>query len=229
MLYLFYGPGPKQDKVKKFLGNIPGEVLKITDLDFDQVRLEELISAQGLFTDRLTVLLDNVITSEEIEKNIENFLEDLAESKNTFIFIQNEISPDLLLGFKEKGEVYSTLVKKDTRSDFSIFNLTDSFGRKDKKKAWLFFLEAISELPPEEIAQMIFWQIKTMTLVKSAKNGSSLGLNPYVAKKAALTSQNFSSEELKNLSRKIIAVFHENRRTDRDLAIDLEKFILQSL
>jgi len=229
MLHLFYGPGPKQEKINKLLKNNVGEVSKITDLDFSIEKLKSLTSAQGLFNNQLTLVLENVISSKEIEKDLEDLLEDLSKSSNNFIFVENAISPDLLLSFQENGEVVQSSLAEVAKPIFNIFSLTDAFGSKDKKKTWLLFTEAIGQLAPEEIANMLHWQIKNITLIKNSKNPTETGLNPYVVKKASSFSKNFSLMELKKLSSKLVGIFHENRKTDRDLAIDLEKFILESL
>ena len=69
MLHLFYGPGPKQEKINKLLKNNVGEVSKITDLDFSIEKLKSLTSAQGLFNNQLTLVLENVISSKETGLN----------------------------------------------------------------------------------------------------------------------------------------------------------------
>jgi DNA polymerase III delta subunit len=229
MLHLFYGSGPKQIKIEKLTKALGGEVLKINDLDFSLERLKELASARSLFAEKMTIVLSNVLEKEGSAEEVSDFLEELAGSPNTFIFIENEVTSTLLLAFKENGETILVDGKKESKPAFNIFSLTDAFGGRDKKKAWLLFIEATKFSAPEEIAQMIFWQIKNMLLVKRAKGGENLGLNPYVAKKAGAASQKFTILELKNLSRKLVGIFHESRRTGRDLAVSLEKLILEAL
>jgi len=229
MLYLFYGPGSKKIKADKLIKSLNEEVLKFSDLDFNLEKLDELAGAQGLFNKTFTIVLENVIGNKETEKGVEKRLEDLSQSNNNFVFVENEIAPSLLVSFQELGKVDFSDSKKTIKPAFNVFNLTDAFGKKDKKRTWLLFLEAVNNLAPEEIANMLFWQIKNMLLVKTIKSTEGLGINPYVLKKAAMTSKNFTALNLKNLSTKLVSIFHENRSTDRDLAIDLEKFILESL
>jgi len=224
MLYLFYGPGSKS-KMSGFAKN--GEIFRITDLDFNLAKFNELVDAQGLFNQKIIVFLTNVCSQNE--KEIEAKLEDLKNSKNDFIFIENEVSPRLLVSFQEKGQVFFGPQKTAAKPVFNVFDLTDCFGRRDKKKSWLLFLTALNQLSPEEIAQLLFWQIKTLLLVKTASRPTELNLNPYVLKKNLVFSKNFSLAELQEISRELVSIFHEARRKNRDLAIDLERFILKTL
>ena len=55
---------------------------------------------------------------------------------------------------------------------------------------------------------------------------NELGLHPFVVKKAIGFTKNFSQEELEELSRKLVTIYHDARRGGDELPVALEKFVL---
>ena len=95
------------------------------------------------------------------------------------------------------------------------------------KDAWVLLQKALDTGGvPEEIHGMLFWQVKSMILAVSSKTAGEAGLNPFVFRKSLSFAKNFTEEELKNLSARLVSIYHDARRGGDELAIALEKFVL---
>lgn len=237
MLYFFYGDDSKKkrgayEKLIESLSPSDDALFFISDIDFEEGVLEEHIGGSSLFSSRQVVLLENVFESQEAEQYIIERLKAIAESPNVFIFIEHTVSKKILTKLEkvsEKVELFK-LSKASPKKAFNIFSLTDAFGRRDRKKTWILYRQALnSGIVHEEIPNILFWHIKTMLLVKGKSNTAAsiknTGLHPFVFKKSLSFSSNFTDSELRALSSKLTSLHHEGRR-GRDLAADLERFIL---
>ncbi len=109
-----------------------------------------------------------------------------------------------------------------------MFSLTDALGRRDKKQLFVLYQKAkMNKSAAEEIHGILFWQIKAMLQAAAAKNAQDSGLNPYVYQKSLASLKNFSEQELKAISSRLVSIYHEARRGMVDFDVALEKFILE--
>ena len=106
--------------------------------------------------------------------------------------------------------------------------MTDALGARNQKRLWTLYQKAIrAGVVEEELHGLIFWQIKSMLLALSAPDATSAGLNPFVYSKAKGYAKNFTLDELKNLSSRLIKMYHQAHRGEVDFASELEKFFLE--
>lgn len=236
MIYLIHGNdferarGKARELIVALQKKKPGaEVFRLEDEMVSAGKLDELTGGQGLFERKYIVFADNVFRSEEAKEIVLGKLKALAESENIFIFLEDELGKaDLkeLEKFAEKVQRFSVVTKKE--KPFNIFSLTEMLGRRDKRGLWILYQKALAEgLAPEEIHGILFWQIKAMLAAVLAKTAAEAGLKPFVFQKSRAFARNFSVAELKNLSSKMVAVYHNTRRTGPDLDVALEKLILE--
>lgn len=169
----------------------------------------EYAGSISLFGKSPIIVAENLIKGEII-----NFSEDdlsvLKNSDTIFVFLEEKLLTACLKKYKKYAliENFSTSVIKSTPK-INVFNIADSFSRKDKIGTWILYREAISAGSiPEEISGIIFWKIKTMLL-----NGNKL----------------FSPNELKKRSSELVSLYHEAHMGESDFTIGLEQFILSSL
>lgn len=236
MLYLIYGSDfeKARGKARELLAALQkkkpiAEVFRLEDEMVTIGKLEELSGGQGLFERKYLVFADNVFRSEEAKEIVLGKLKALADSENIFIFLENELNKtDLkqLEKFAEKVQQFSGVVKKE--KVFNIFSLTEMLGRRDKRGLWILYQKALSEgLAAEEIHGILFWQIKAMLASTLAKIAEETGFKPFVFQKSRGFAKNYSTTELKNLSAKMVAVYHNARRAGPDLDVALERLILE--
>lgn len=118
-------------------------------------------------------------------------------------------------------------------SEVIIFDLTDSYGKKDIR-ATLQYLEELLENkePLQKILIMITKHFKSLLLAKVAlEQGKSvaaeLGINPYPAKKYSDQSKNFTKEELIQIFKELAELDADSKVGKIDLKIGLQKIMMR--
>ena len=235
MLYLFFG----DDNIKRNAGaqkiiaglraKDPG--LLVHDIEAGQFSLDlcrEHIYSQGFFSEASAILCRGVLEARENDEVLLECAEELAGSKNYFIFVETK-KPKSFSAFKKyaaKTEGYSVMKRKDA----SLFVLSDAVARKDKKNAWILFQKAcFADTAPEQIFGLVFWQVKNMLMVKTAeyeKKEAELSLSPFVLGKAKSFSKKYSLKELQVLSAFLLGMYHESHMGGEELGASLERLIL---
>ena len=216
MIYFLYGEDKDKARVKaNSLINIlqkkkPNSAFfKMTDENYYDSDLDEYIGGQGLFTDKYIVFLDNVFKNKEAKEGMMKKIKDIGSSDNIFIFLEGKIDKTTLTKIEKNAEKTQVFVgaKKEKKSNYNVFAMTDAFASRDKKKLWLLYLEAIHrDILPEEINGILFWKIKDMIVKRNTRN--------------------FTIEELQKLSSQSIFMYHDAHRGLADFTIALEKFVL---
>lgn len=191
--------------------------------------LDTIASSQGLFGDVTLFVFDSVFDKKVEQEILLAHAQDLIASPNFFLILEPLLEKSVADGLKEIGvETEECAGKKvDTRPDFNIFSLGDAVGQRNKKELWVLYQEALGAgLSSEEISGTLFWAVKNIALMKNAKPGDDCGMSPFVAKKARGFATKYSEEEIQNLSRSIVTLYHEAHRGGEPMEIALERFIL---
>ena len=122
--------------------------------------------------------------------------------------LTNEINK--LANYSGRGEVKTEYINLLTSRplELNIFDLIDTVAQKNKPKAYgLLYQELKSGGDPYYILTMIIYQFRNLLMIKGLQEqGFSQGdiakrtkLHPFVVKKAANNSKNFTIEELKSI------------------------------
>jgi len=241
MLYVLHGENfrGRADKLDElvsfFLAKKPNTALvKINQENFPQFNLDELCLTRGLFEQRSVVVLHDLISVPEIKEALLEKIPAVSESENIFILSEYSIGKgdeSFLKKHAEKIQEFSS-EEKPAPARFNVFTLADAVGLRDKKRAWVALLKAFENgLEPEEIHGTLFWQVKNMALVKEVKEATaeSTGLKPFVLSKAKAFSGNYSNDELRGFSSRLVSLYHDSHRGMGDFAVGLEKLILETL
>ena len=218
MFYLIFGSD--KDKVNKKADNLFYGLLKkkpdataivLSVEDVSEDKMSELLGGQGLFSQKTVVLLKRIFSVKENIKWFSKMIQDMKESTNVFIlteWILNKNDLERLRKEAEKTEEFNLKESEGKKDQPIVFSMADALERKDKKNLWRLYLKALKEgVATENILGTLFWKVKTMRLQKS---------------------RNYSEEEIKNLSSKIVDIYHEGRTEGKEIEILLEKFILSS-
>jgi len=183
------------------------------------------------------IVLDNVFSDKDFKVLIVKNIKDITASENIFITLEESLDKKSLTKFekyaektqkfslpKSGGRQFGTKRGSRDLKDFNIFSLTDAFGNRDRKKLWVLYRKAMQKnYSAEEMHGLLFWQTKTLLLVAQK---STAGIKPFVVNKARRFLDNWTLDELKELSTKLVNVYHESRRGKFKLEIGLEQLIL---
>ena len=198
---------------------------------FEPSFLEGALGTQGLFESRQIVMLDHVFEDSDAKELVIERRRELAESENIFFILEGELDKATLTKLEkhaERTEVFGErMVKGKKEERFNTFALADALGNRDRKKLWTLFVKGKrANISVEEMHGVLFWQVKSMLLARSAGSASAAGLNPFVYKKAQSFLTKYSSEELDNVAHTLVALSHDARRGKHDFDTALEHFTL---
>ena len=234
MLYVIYGKDREKGRarfraLKEELGKKCGEEHIVLEGEISKEVLHSFAATQGLFGGTTLHTFDCVFDKKDEQEVLLAHASELDLSPNTFLVFEPELDKKVAEGIAEtKVKIEEFAPKKiDTRPEFNIFSLGDALGKRNKKELWVLYQGALSAgLSSEEISGTLFWAVKNLALIKNAKPGDDAGMNPFVAKKTREFAENFTAEEIKNLSHSLVTIYHEAHRGGEPMDIALERFIL---
>lgn len=216
MLYLFYGSDTDTARAKAsaLLASLQkrkpeAELFRLDAERWSESQLDELTHGQGLFSKTYLVFLSYLFENEEAKEAVLTKLSALTDSPNIFVMLEGKCDKETLLALTEAAEKVVVFEKKGGKKEaFSIFSLTDALGRRDKKNLWMLYQQALREdFAPENINGVLFWKVKSLLLA------------PY-------QNRAWKREELKDLSRRLVFLYHDAHRGVHDFAIGLERLVL---
>lgn len=245
MIYLFFGNDFNQSRRKIRLliddleKNQGAAVFRLDEENFFKARFEEFLKADSLFHNKCVVLLKDVFMNKEAADFVLENLDKCAASHNVFIFWEKNLAADIVRKFKKRAEnVFEFSLKAEPKKSaqelFNIFALCDAFAERNRRRAWILYQRALmSGMTAEEVFWKLVWQVKNLLVVKNSLFDSPLtavkatGWHPFVAKKNFQAVGNFTEEELKNYSRRLVGLYHDCRFGLDDFSLGVERFILK--
>ena len=130
---------------------------------------------------------------------------------------------DVRLGVEEESEA----VLDEKGREFNAFSITDAFGVKDKKKAWILYQKAMLEgVSSEEIFFKLVWQVKSMLLASRTKDAREADMKEFPYNKSKKFLKNFNKEELEQISSDLVTGYHQVRRGKGDMETFVERVLL---
>lgn len=204
------------------------EVFRLTSENWSESKLEELLSSQGLFDQKYTVVLDNLFEKKDIKSFVLERLEEMSESEQLFFMIELAVdAPTLKKIEKSAKQVQEFEPKEDKKEEKSVFLVANGLVERDRKKLWVSYLEFLDKgFVPEELHGIFFWQVKNMILASVAKKQNETGLSPFAYTNALRGSRNYKTDELQKMSQDLVEMTHRVRSGKGDLSIMLEKWVL---
>ncbi len=239
MIQFFYGNDAalkrrtKDAYVQDYLKKNSGVVrLQFSDVDFSTDSLMPLVTETNLFSAKSLIELYNIFDTEEGAQFVLENLEAFKESQNNFVLIENVLLKDVITKIEKAKIKADHFDIKTVKKEFNNFALTDAFAARNKKNTWILFTAAIEQgISVEAILGTLFWQVKTLLLIKTASKptAESLGLNPFVFKKNLSACAHFTEMEIRNIFSRLVSIYHDSHLGIVDGEIALEQFLLESL
>lgn len=204
------------------------EIFRLTSENWSEEKLEELLSSQGLFDQKYTVVLDNVFEKKDIKSFVLDKASEMSESEQLFFIIEPGVdAPTLKKIEKVAKQVQEFELTGERKSEYNIFAVANGLVEKDRKKLWVSYLDSIKKgSAPEEIHGIFFWQVKNMILASRAKSQGETGLSPFAYTNALRGSRNYKTEELLGMSSDLVEMTHRVRTGKGNLDTMLEKWVL---
>jgi DNA polymerase III delta subunit len=238
MLYVFHGSNTplSSHKASALIASLR---TKKTDASYVRIEagqwspsiIEEHLGGQGLFSNKYIIFLDRVTENSEAKDGLVESVSVMQESPNIFIVLEGKVNAELTKAFEKHAE---KIVVSDMgaptgapKEEFNIFALADAVGSRDSFKAWTMYRQAIDRgTEPENIIGTIFWQLKSMMLAAHSSSASESGLSPFVFSKAKKAAGYYSTDELRELTRKFITLYHDGHRGKVNMELGAERILL---
>lgn len=204
------------------------EVFRFTSENWEEGKLDELLSSQGLFDQKYTVVLDSLFEKKDIKSFVVEKLSDMAESEQLFFMIESAVdAPTLKKIEKVAKQVQEFQEKIEKKEEKNIFSVANGLVERDKKKLWMNYLDFIENgYAPEELHGIFFWQVKNMIIASLSQKQNETGLSPFAYTNALRGSRNYKTEELQKMSNDLVELTHKVRTGKGELGIMLEKWVL---
>jgi DNA polymerase III delta subunit len=234
MIYLFLGQYKKASQKAAQLVDVlikkqpDASVLKFNVENFDVQSLADLIVTQGLFFNKNIIVLSKVFDDSDSKEMLIKNLAGIKDSQNIFIFIEESLDKKSFEKFEKFAEKIQEIKsdEKKVTTEFNMFSLTDALGRRDKKNLWLLYRDALKNGAAEEVYGILWWQLKTLLIVRKNETAAESGLKPFVFSKAKDFLRNFKDDEIEKKAFDLVKIYHNSRRQSSELEISLEKWIL---
>lgn len=202
------------------------EAERIVSEGYEPGLVRALIHDQSLFGSPAPVLLDMLSENSQAWDEVQDLLPHMAASGRTFVLIDGGVTAALRTSLKKHATTFEETKAITAGARFNTFALADALARKDKKSLWILIVRAQEQgVPSEEIAGVLFWQLKALRLALDTQSAAEAGMKEFPYSKAKAAAKKFSKEELRFLSRNLLAVYHEGH-AETDMAVGLERFVL---
>ena len=189
--------------------------------------LFEKAATAALFGGNNTYLLRGALAEDTAEAVIKS-APALIESPHLFLLEEESLTAPVVSELREAGAevLEGSKGKPAPRPTFTIFALADAMGKRDRKSLWMLLTRALRMgNKPEDIAGVLHWQARSMLAATQAKSASEANMKEFVYSKSKRYGGNFKENELRDLSRNLLILYHEGHRGD-DMTLLLERFAL---
>lgn len=234
MIFFFGGSDTQkiQHKSAAFLSALQkkrpdANVIKIEEGGWSNELCEELMQSQGLFEQKVIVVVKHAFEDEAAEEWVLKHLEALQESQNAFMFVESTLLAKPKKAFEKYAQTFEYFEKVEKKVErLSAFAFSDACGSKSSVRAWIEFIKIKDALAPEEIHGTLWWQFKSILLAGAAGSATDAGLNPFVFQKSKKYAGNFSQTEINDSLDRLVSMYHQAHRGQVDLGAELEKFAI---
>ena len=208
MIYIFVGNDNKSKNVKTKALSKNCDTLTLSGGNLSKEMIFDYALTQSLFGGQSVVVIENLINESDFIFSKKE-LEDINKSSTIFIWLEDKLLASDVKKYS-KYAIIENFDKKINKAPFvNSFAIADAFAMKDKMKTWVAYNEAINKgATPESIAGILFWKIKMMM---------------------AGNSKNFSKDDIRNQSSRLVSIYHKAHNGELDMIIGLEQFILSVL
>lgn len=203
------------------------EYFRLTKENFSFRKLEELSQSQGLFEQKLIVLLDELGDDKERKEALMEVAPRLGRSNSAFVITEEKFNKKERQLLEGSAHSYKQVGGGQKTQRFSPFKVADALAKKDRRNLWVAYQQALrAGLSAEELFGTLFWQIKALLLVAKSSSREDTGLKSYAYRKAQGNLKDWQVQELEAFQLDMATIYHEARQGKSNLHLLLEERLL---
>ncbi len=207
MLYSLVGTNTKvREKAHQYIAQCGSPTAHIYGEQLDM--LPAFIDATSLFGEKIVVHLIQTLERAEGRERVYELLPSMQESQTLF-FIDEPFADAHRVKKLEKVSEKLFDAREEKEKEVSPFTLTNAFARRDKKAAWISFMEIKDAVEPEALQGALWWKFQTVWADAQSGSGSK-----------------FTLPECEKLGKEILESSIKAHRGELDLKSELERIIL---
>lgn len=195
--------------------------------DHEVGKLAYLAHNQGLFGGATVYLLDGFGADIEARQELQTAASDLSTSQNMFLLLLGPQKAEEKKFWKKYADEIREF-KIESAGRFDTFALGDALAARDRKKLWLAFVEGkMSGISAEEMAGVLWWQVKMMLLAAKTKTALEADVKGYPYDKAKRALTRYSRQEVERTALSLLETIQKSRLGGLDLELAIERWILR--
>lgn len=187
--------------------------------NFSYTLLQEAIQTPSLFGEPKTIVLLYVLNDEVLR------LLSLADDSVSIIIKEQTLSS---ASKKQLGALGAEIIEavKPASATLPVFDIAQAFLARDKKKAWLVLQDLQAKgVRPEELAGIVWWQVKTVCLVATEKEPKGVSAFPKQQARKMLSKRD--QKDFFTISSALVDAIHRPKLGFGSADTALEEYILR--
>ncbi len=211
MLYFYTGTDRKKtrsalDAAVKKAAKKDSHIVRITDTNVP-ADLVAALGGGGMFNESRVVVLNGVLSNEEMRSELLESLKRIRDSEEIFFILEEKPDAATRKQIEKYAETSERYDSPAAKKGADIFAIANALRRADKKALWVNYQQQLAEdAAPEAIHGVLFWAAKDMAL-KARTDAERMRAQRLLIELAELP--------------------HESRRRGFELEYALELFVLQ--
>jgi|GEM_PF-228290 len=234
MLYAYHGTDTEKiaDQVNRLVTQLRTkrpdvEVFVFEGSSVQEVDLDALKQAQGLFVQKNIIVLRETLVAAESRELVLSRMKEISQSENIFIIAEGKLNAEQKRAISKHAEKVEEHTSNTKKQEFNAFELGDLLGARDRQGLWTKYQLALSVgMEPEVLYGTIQWALRGMVAASNTSTANEAGMSQFPYSKAKRSLQSYTEQELQKLSHSLMEAYHEARRGGLELRLALERWIL---
>jgi DNA polymerase III delta subunit len=190
--------------------------------------LDDLLSAQGLFFQKHIIVINNVCEKEVCRSMVLERIEAMGTSEHVVILSERTLDAEAVRKITPHARDISEHKKQAKKPTENPFAMAEALAQKDTRKLWLACVTQLrGGAESEMLVGTLHWQVRMLLFAKKGISAGDAGVSPYALQKAERCAGNFSLEELQEISRSLVELYHNAHRGMFPMKTGLERWCLR--
>ncbi|MEN9852388.1 MAG: hypothetical protein RI996_331 [Candidatus Parcubacteria bacterium] len=232
MLYIITGDDRRTQKkyIQNTWGATEATLLFLDQDNFTQDSFEQTLFGSGLFGETYVLVLDGICENAAERNYILSNASEIANRDTIVVLIEKKIDVDFLKEIEKYCKGVQSFKLPETRTDFTLWS---AIYARNKKSAWMSFVEQAETESVERIHATMLGQFKNMYKIKAYGTSKTYKELDFEKESSFVSAQKgaalYSLEEIEYCFYTLTKMPLLAHNGETDLGLSIEKFLLENL